>query len=198
MFIGTWVDGLVLFGHRPGRAGRIRSMPVIDGKRVAAFATYAIHAGKALDRFARVLDERGATVVRLALLRRDRLEAGIAEFVSCVARHRPRVGLRPGAGPAPSARLGESPCVPRPAEPSSGRWPWSSGWCSSAWPTSVGARTAVLPARADSSSPGVPRPRRRVRPPADRDLAVDRTLARCEPDAPAAQPLAQVAPCGWP
>ena len=59
MFIGTWVDGLVLFGHRPGRAGRIKAMPVIDGKRVAAFMTYAIHAGKALDRFARVLDERG-------------------------------------------------------------------------------------------------------------------------------------------
>ena len=38
-------------------------MPVIDGKRVAAFMTYAIHAGKALDRFARVLEERGATVV---------------------------------------------------------------------------------------------------------------------------------------
>jgi flavodoxin I len=82
VFIGTWVDGLILFGHRPGRAGRIRSMPVIDGKRVAAFMTYAIHAGKALDRFARVLEERGATVVGRTLLRRDRLDAGIAEFVT--------------------------------------------------------------------------------------------------------------------
>ncbi len=82
VFVGTWVDGLVLFGHRPGRAGRIRSMPVIDGKRVAAFMTYAVHAGKALDRFARVLDERGATVVARALLRRDRLEAGVAGLVS--------------------------------------------------------------------------------------------------------------------
>jgi hypothetical protein len=71
-----------LFGHRPGRAGRIRSMPVIDGKRVAAFMTYAIHAGKALDRFTRVVEERGATVVSRTLLRRDRLEAGIAEFVT--------------------------------------------------------------------------------------------------------------------
>jgi flavorubredoxin len=81
VFVGTWVDGLVLFGHRPGRAGRIRSMPVIDGKRVAAFMTYAIHAGKALDRFADVLSERGATVVARTLLRRDRLEAGVDEFV---------------------------------------------------------------------------------------------------------------------
>jgi hypothetical protein len=81
VFVGTWVDGLVLFGHRPGRAGRIRSMPVIDGKRVAAFMTYAIHAGRALDRFAGVLEERGATVVGRVLLRRDRLEAGIDDFV---------------------------------------------------------------------------------------------------------------------
>ena len=62
VFIGTWVDGLVLFGHRPG-AGRIKRMPVVDGKQVAAFMTYAIHAGKALDRFSRVLTERGAVVV---------------------------------------------------------------------------------------------------------------------------------------
>lgn len=81
VFIGTWVDGLILFGHRPGRAGRIKAMPVIDGKRVAAFMTYAIHAGKALDKFVDVLSERGATVVARTLLRRDRLEAGVDEFV---------------------------------------------------------------------------------------------------------------------
>ena len=81
VFVGTWVDGLVLFGHRPGRAGRLKSMPVVDGKRVAAFMTYAIHAGKALDRFARVLEERGAVVVARGLLRRDRLERGIGALV---------------------------------------------------------------------------------------------------------------------
>ena len=82
VFVGTWVDGLILFGHRPGRAGRIRAMPVIDGKRVAAFMTYAVHAGKALDRFAWVLTERGATVVARGLLRRDHLDRGIAELVT--------------------------------------------------------------------------------------------------------------------
>jgi hypothetical protein len=81
VFVGTWVDGFVLFGHRPGRGGRLKSMPVIDGKRVAAFMTYAVHAGKALDKFARLLEERGATVVARTLLRRDRLEAGLDDFV---------------------------------------------------------------------------------------------------------------------
>ncbi|HEX6237632.1 MAG TPA: flavodoxin family protein [Acidimicrobiales bacterium] len=81
VFIGTWVDGLIVAGHRPGGAGRLRRMPVIDGKRVAAFMTYAIHAGKALERFVRVLEERGGTVVAAALLRRDRLARGVSELV---------------------------------------------------------------------------------------------------------------------
>jgi hypothetical protein len=55
---------------------------VVDGKQVAAFMTYAIHAGKALDRFSRVLTERGAVVVARGLLRRDRLDQGIEELVS--------------------------------------------------------------------------------------------------------------------
>jgi hypothetical protein len=81
VFVGTWVDGVIIAGHRPGGAGKLRGMPVIDGKRVAAFMTYAVHAGKALDRFARVLEERGGTVVARALLRRGQLDRGIAELV---------------------------------------------------------------------------------------------------------------------
>jgi hypothetical protein len=81
VFLGTWVDGLVLFGHRPGRKGKLRRMPVIDGKQVALFMSYAIHPGKALDRFALVAEERGARVVARQLFRRDRLEAGVDDFV---------------------------------------------------------------------------------------------------------------------
>jgi hypothetical protein len=81
VFLGTWVDGLVLFGQRPGRTGKLRQMPVIDGKRVALFMTFAINAGKALDRFARVAEERGGVVVSRQLFRRDRLEVGVEDFV---------------------------------------------------------------------------------------------------------------------
>jgi predicted TIM-barrel enzyme len=81
VFVGTWVDGLIVAGHRPGRLGRLKAMPVIDGKRVAAFMTYAIHAGKVLEKFERVLTERGGTVVASVLLRRDRLAAGVDDFV---------------------------------------------------------------------------------------------------------------------
>jgi hypothetical protein len=81
VFIGTWVDGLILVGHRPGRKGKLRRLPVIDGKRAATFMTYAIHAGKALDRFGAVVEERGAVVVARQLFRRDKLEVGIDDFV---------------------------------------------------------------------------------------------------------------------
>ena len=39
VFVGTWVDGVIIAGHRPGRVGRLRAMPVIDGKRAACFMT---------------------------------------------------------------------------------------------------------------------------------------------------------------
>jgi peroxiredoxin family protein len=81
VFVGTWVDGLILFGHRPGRAGKLRRLPVIDGKRAAVFMTYAVHAGKALDKLAGVVEERGGTVVARQLFRRDHLETGVDDFV---------------------------------------------------------------------------------------------------------------------
>jgi hypothetical protein len=81
VFVGTWVDGVIIAGHRPGRSGRLKAMPVIDGKRAACFMTYAIHAGKALQKLERVVEERGGDVVASTLLRRDRLDAGVVEFV---------------------------------------------------------------------------------------------------------------------
>ena len=85
-FIGTWVDGLVLFGQRPGRAGRLRKLPVLDHKPVAVFCTYAINAGKALDKTAGLLEGKGAVIVGRHQFRRDRLERGVAEFVDEVRR----------------------------------------------------------------------------------------------------------------
>jgi menaquinone-dependent protoporphyrinogen IX oxidase len=84
VFVGTWVDGLVLFGQRPGRASRLWKLPVLDHKPVAVFCTYAINAGKALDKTVRILEAKGARVVGSRQFRRDRLEDGVAEFVESV------------------------------------------------------------------------------------------------------------------
>ena len=61
VFIGTWCDGLVLFGHRPGSAGQIdRHLPVLDRKQVGVFLTYAIRPGKGLRKLARLVEAKGA------------------------------------------------------------------------------------------------------------------------------------------
>jgi menaquinone-dependent protoporphyrinogen IX oxidase len=79
--IGTWVDGLVVAGQRPGRAGKLRKLPVLDRKKAAVFVTYAINPGKALKKTVAVVEGLGADVVASAQLRRDRLEAGVGPFV---------------------------------------------------------------------------------------------------------------------
>ena len=85
VYVGTWVDGLVLFGQRPGRAGRLRKLiPVLDRKPVAVFCTYAINAGGALEKTARLMDDKGAHVVGGRQFRRDRLGEGVDEFVDAI------------------------------------------------------------------------------------------------------------------
>jgi hypothetical protein len=81
VFLGTWTDGLVLFGQRPGRAGRLKKLPVLDRKPVALFVTYAVNAGKVLDRFATLAEGLGARVVGQHQFKRNDLDAGLDAFV---------------------------------------------------------------------------------------------------------------------
>lgn len=73
VFVGCWTDGLFFFGQRPGRSGRFRSMPVITGKRVAAFCTYALNPGRTVDGLADILTDLGAVVVAKASIHRKRI-----------------------------------------------------------------------------------------------------------------------------
>lgn len=81
VFVGTWVDGFIVAGQRPGRAGRLRKLPVLDRKPVAVFLTYAINPGRALAKTEAVLRGRGANIVASQQFRRDRLERGVEDFV---------------------------------------------------------------------------------------------------------------------
>ena len=46
VIVGSWVDGLVVVGQRPGRLGRIKGMPALAGKRAVVYLTYAIDPGQ--------------------------------------------------------------------------------------------------------------------------------------------------------
>lgn len=82
VFVGTWVDGLILFGQKPGDATKVRGIPKLWNKRVAAFMTHAVNPGNAAARFAGLLEAQGADVVAARSLNRRRLDTEAAEFAA--------------------------------------------------------------------------------------------------------------------
>ncbi len=78
--VGSWVDGFIVAGQRPGRAGRLKGLPALDGKKSAVYCTYAINPGKTVDKMKEILEERGTKVVASAAIRRNQLDDGAKEF----------------------------------------------------------------------------------------------------------------------
>ncbi len=83
--VGSWTDGIFLFGQRPGRAGRLKHMPTITGKQAAVYCTYALAPGKTLEKIQAIVEERGGDVIGGMTIRRDRLEERSALFVDRLA-----------------------------------------------------------------------------------------------------------------
>jgi hypothetical protein len=81
VIVGSWVDGMFFVGQRPGRAGRLRALPVIDGKQAAVFCTYAVDPGKTLTKLSDIVTERGGRVIGGVALHRKRLAEGAEDFV---------------------------------------------------------------------------------------------------------------------
>src|SRR5262245_30599504 len=84
VIVGTWTDGIVFFGQRPGRAGRIRTMPTLVGKKAAVFCTYAVDQGKTLQKLTAIVQARGAEVIGGMAIRRTNIKDGVADFVDRV------------------------------------------------------------------------------------------------------------------
>ena len=81
VFVGSWTDGLFLIGQRPGRAGRIQTMPTLADKKVAVFCTFALHPGKVVAKMTHLLQHRGAQVIGGMAVRRDDLDQGAIDIV---------------------------------------------------------------------------------------------------------------------
>ena len=84
VIIGSWTDGIFVVGQRPGRAGRLQAMPTLEGKRCLVYCTYAINPGKVLEKMTAIAEGRGATVLGGMAIRRNRIPAGVDEFVGRV------------------------------------------------------------------------------------------------------------------
>jgi len=81
VIVGSWTDGMVLFGQRPGRAARLQSLPVIDGKKAAVFCSYAINPGRTLEKMDKIVTSRGGDVIGGMAIKRNGIAAGAAEMV---------------------------------------------------------------------------------------------------------------------
>ena len=82
--VGGWTDGLFFVAQRPGRASRLRKLPPMVGKRAVCFVTYAIDAGKTLDKLVAIVEGLGATVEGGMTIRRDKLVEGARDFADRV------------------------------------------------------------------------------------------------------------------
>ena len=83
--VGTWTDGAILFGHRPGGAGNIaKHLPTMWDKPTYGFVTYAVRPGNVLRGFNRLLESKGANVLGALELHRKHLETDAPDFVDGV------------------------------------------------------------------------------------------------------------------
>ncbi len=74
VLVGTWVHGAFIFGQAPWAASSIANLPAMRGKRAAAFCTFALDPGKALDKLDRALGDTGAYVIGGLAMSRSKLD----------------------------------------------------------------------------------------------------------------------------
>lgn len=64
LFVGTWVQGFILFGVKPAGADLwVPALPPLESRAVGVFCTYAFSPRGSLRALATMLEARGATVV---------------------------------------------------------------------------------------------------------------------------------------
>ena len=81
VLVGTWTHGLFVVGQAPWGAARISNLPAMRGKRAAVFQTYALDAGKSLDKLVTAVGATGADVVGGLLIKRNFLDQHTDAFV---------------------------------------------------------------------------------------------------------------------
>ncbi len=81
--IGSWTDGLLVVGQKPGRHKRFKQLlPQLGGKRCAVYCTFAVNPGKTLEKLTKTVEAHGGQVIGGMTIRRDDLEGGAAELAN--------------------------------------------------------------------------------------------------------------------
>ncbi len=80
VLVGTWTHGLFLVGQSPWALPSISNLPTMRTKTAAVFLTYAIDAGKSLDKLTGAVGATGADVIGGLLIKRNHLRAHTEAF----------------------------------------------------------------------------------------------------------------------
>lgn len=78
--VGTWTDGFLVVGQRPGAKRKLRRLPSLTGKRAAVYCTYAVNPGDTVHKLTRLVADLGAEVVGGRAVHRRRLSDGAREL----------------------------------------------------------------------------------------------------------------------
>jgi flavodoxin len=81
VLVGTWTHGLFVVGQAPYALGSIANLPTMRGKKAACFLTFALNAGKSVDRLTTAVGQTGASVVGGLEIKRNYLDEHTDLFV---------------------------------------------------------------------------------------------------------------------
>ena len=80
VLVGTWTHGLFVVGQAPWAAAAISNLPAMRGKRAAVFLTFALNAGRSLQRLTSAVAATGADVIGGLQIKRNFLVQHTEEF----------------------------------------------------------------------------------------------------------------------
>jgi flavodoxin len=81
VLVGTWTHGLFVVGQAPFAAPKIANLPTMRGKKAACSLTFALDAGKSIDKLTAALRQTGADVAGGLELKRNHLDEHTDLFV---------------------------------------------------------------------------------------------------------------------
>jgi flavodoxin len=81
VLIGTWTHGFFVVGQMPWALGKIANLPTMRGKKAACFLTFALNAGKSIDKLSTAVGQTGAEVVGGLEIKRNFIDQHTDLFV---------------------------------------------------------------------------------------------------------------------
>jgi flavodoxin len=81
VIVGTWTHGLFVVGQAPFALANVANLPTLRGKKAACFLTFALNAGKSIDRLTTAVGQTGADVVGGLEIKRNHLPQHTDLFV---------------------------------------------------------------------------------------------------------------------